>query len=101
MTSKKYNLEVENVGSDSYIVMSKGHHDEHVFMKEVRKCGYRWPLGMPKHVFIKVTPDNVEGGVNYNIVDKSVKGSFPATYSWEAFGSESYDYEAFKKFEAI
>ncbi|KVD52493.1 hypothetical protein WM11_25760 [Burkholderia ubonensis] len=46
---KTYPLDIQNVGDDTYIVMSKGHHDVHEFMRQVRADGFDWPLGMPKH----------------------------------------------------
>ncbi len=87
--AKQYPLEVENVGGDTYIVMSKGHHDHKEFMKAVQDS-WDWPLGKPEHVWIKSTPNNVDGGSYFNIVDKSTRGAFPATYSWEAYGDEQY-----------
>jgi hypothetical protein len=90
--SNKYPLDIENVGNDTYIVMSKGHHDIHDFMKAVREAGYNWPLGNPQHVWIKATPDRTgESRALCNIVTKEVRGAFPATYSWEAYGDEQYD----------
>ena len=32
---KKYELEINNVGSDMYMYMSKGHHDIHEFMTAI------------------------------------------------------------------
>ncbi len=89
--AKQYPLEVENVGGDTYIVMSKGHHDVHEFMQKVREDGYSWPLCMPEHVWIKATPDQTgESTCIYNVVKEGTRGAFPATYSWEAYGDELY-----------
>ncbi|WP_180980378.1 hypothetical protein [Vibrio diazotrophicus] len=94
--SNKYPLDIENVGNDTYIVMSKGLHGAHEFMKAVREAGYDWPLGNPQHVWIKATPDRTgESRALYNIVDQSVRGAFPATYSWEASGDELYQRELY------
>lgn len=86
---KGYPLEVENVGGDTYIVMSKGHHDLDEFMKAVQES-WDWPLGKPEHVWIKSTPNNIDGGTIFHVVEESVRGSFPATYSWEAYGDDRY-----------
>ncbi|MBF4337581.1 hypothetical protein [Vibrio anguillarum] len=88
---KQYPLEINNVGGDTYIVMSKGHHDIHEFMQKVREDGYEWPLGMPKHVWIKATPDRSgESICVYHVVKEGTRGAFPATYSWESCGDDLY-----------
>lgn len=89
---KKYPLDVVNVGGDTYIVMSKGHHDFDEFMSAVREAGYDWPLGMPEHKWVKTTPDRT-GKLNgvYSFVEQGTRGSWPATYSHEAFGDERYE----------
>ncbi len=91
MAAKTYPLEIHNVGDHSYMVMSKGHHEPDEFMKQVREEGYEWPLGNPKHVYVKATPCNTEENIsNYTIVEKGTRGAFPATYSYEACGDELY-----------
>lgn len=89
--AKDYPLDVQNVGDDTYCVMSKGHHDSDVFMAKVREDGYDWPLGNPKHVWVKTTPCNTgEYQSHYNIVDEGTAGAWPATYSWEAYGEDQH-----------
>lgn len=89
--TKQHPLEVESVGGDTYIVMSKGHHDSRIFMSAVREAGYDWPLGNPEHVWIKATPDNTgESTCIYNVVKEGTRGAFPATYSWESYGNDLY-----------
>ena len=78
---KDYPLEVESVGEDTYLVMSRGHHDTNAFMAEVIKGFSDWNLGGAKQVWIKTTP--TKNGWNYNIVDQSTRGAWPATYCWE------------------
>lgn len=39
MSDKVYPLESKSVGGDTYIVMTKGHHDPNLFMKQVREEG--------------------------------------------------------------
>ena len=90
-TKAKYPLEIENVGGDVFMVMSRGHHDATEFMVAVRDAGYNWPLGNPKQVWCKSVPNSVDGcGVIYAFVDKGSKGSWPATISSEAYDDEQY-----------
>jgi len=84
-----YPIEIENAGDDTYIVMSRGHHDPHEFMRKVREDGYDWPLGMPTHHWVKMTP--VPDGYRYHFVIKGTRGAFPATYAHEAFGDMRYE----------
>ncbi|WP_175706792.1 hypothetical protein [Burkholderia ambifaria] len=90
--SKSYPLEIENVGEDTYIVMSRGHHDPHEFMRKVREEGFDWPLGMPTHRWVKRTPAN-DGDHTcwYNFVEEGTRGAFPATYAHEAYGDDRYE----------
>ena len=87
---KSYPLDVESVGSDTYIVMSRGHQDFDEFMKACMVHYHDWNLGDPQHVWVKTTP--AKGGWNYNIVDKGTRGAWPATYCWE-YGD---NYEKYK-----
>lgn len=93
--SRHYPLEIENVGSHTYIVMSRGHHDSQRFMKAVKEEGFGdWPLGHPQKVWVKATPCNTnEYNHFYHIVQEGVRGAFPATYSWETYGEERFDFE--------
>lgn len=90
---KTYPLEIENAGQDTYIVMSRGHHDPHEFMKKVRADGYTWPLGMPSHHWVKSVPASRDSGYDrlFVFVEKGTRGAFPATYSHEAYGDETYE----------
>lgn len=91
MGKKTYPLDIENVGGDEYIVMSRGHHDIHEFMKAVREH-YSWPLGVPEHRWAKVVPDSTgERGYLFAFVSEDVRGAFPVTYSWEAYGDDAYE----------
>ena len=47
---KTHPLEIESVGSDTYIVMSRGHHNLDEFMREAVKQYPDWQLGGPVHV---------------------------------------------------
>lgn len=80
---KKYPLEVESVGSDQYIVMSRGHHDLELFMAEVDKEFGDWKCGNPAHKWVKSTPDRAgEFSMRYVFVEKGTRGAWPATYAW-------------------
>lgn len=86
----KYPLEVESVGSDTYIVMSKGHHDLEEFMKAAVDTYRGWYLGGPQHVWCKTTPHK-EGSL-YNFVKEGTRGAWPATYCHEfAEGYKRYN----------
>jgi hypothetical protein len=99
MAKREYPLIIENVGENDYIVMSRGHHDPHEFMRKVREEGYDWPLGFPKHEWVKMTPANDGGEHNcfYNFVTEGTRGAFPATYAHEAYGDERYEVVAIRK----
>lgn len=89
---KKYSLEIENTGHDTYILMSRGHHDFVDFMKAVSEYK-NWPMGFPEHVWYKAVPCNVEElGFTcfYRIVPKGTRGAFPATVTHEAYGEDRY-----------
>lgn len=90
MSEKKYVLDIKNVGDDECILMSKGHHDPHEFMAEVRKY-YDWPLGFPTHEWIRVIPGNDHHGALYVQAAPHSRGAFPATYTREAYGDDSYE----------
>lgn len=92
MSKKTYPLSIDSVGSDEYIVMSRGHHDIHDFMKAVRADGYEYPLGVPVHRWAKFTPDPTgEFSRRYHFVKEGTRGAFPVTYAWEAYGEERYE----------
>lgn len=87
-----YPLDIENVGDDTYIVMSRGHHDPHAFMRAVREAGYDWPLGVPTHHWVKATPCRCgQHTKHYALLDKPVRGAFPATYAHEAYYDDRYE----------
>ncbi|MBJ9709838.1 hypothetical protein [Burkholderia gladioli] len=94
--NKTYPLEVESIGSDVYILISRGHHDIHEFMRTVRAEGFGWPLGVPKHIWMKTRPSRDPGYTCfYDVVPEGTRGAWPATHVQEAWGESSY--EAFLK----
>jgi hypothetical protein len=90
--SKTYALEIENIGSDTYILISRGHHDIHEFMRRVRADGYDWPLGEPVHIWMKTRPSR-DPGYNcfYDVVPEGTRGAWPATHVHEAWHESAYE----------
>ncbi len=86
-------LEIENIGEDTYILMSKGHHDIHAFMRQVREDGYDWPLGVPEHCYMITipTPDSDSTVCVYEEATKDTKGAWPCTYVSEAYREDGYE----------
>ena len=89
---KDYPLDICDVSINDHIVMSRGHHDIHEFMKAVREEGIEYQLCVPEHRWAKVVPDST-GEFNhiYVFVKESVRGSFPVTYSWGANKEDTYE----------
>lgn len=89
---KLYPLEPFSVGEDTYIVISKGHHDVHQFMKAVREH-WNWPLGMPIHIWMKTMPAPKGSGYRcwYQPVPEGTLGAWPCTYVHEAYHEDSYE----------
>ena len=91
MSKRAYPLSLENVGGDTYSLMSKGHHAPDDFMRQVRAGGYEWPLGMPKHIWLRCIPPP-EGYATWYVEAKAgVRGAFPATQCWEAYNDDTYE----------
>lgn len=85
---KQYPLEVQSVGEDVYIVMSKGHHDLTEFMRAAL-LQYDWPLGSPQQMWMRAVPQR-DGSCIYVETSAGARGAFPATYCWERFGEERW-----------
>jgi len=88
---KHYPLKIENVGDDVYCLMSRGHHDIHIFMHRVREDGYTWTLGTPEHLWFHPVPNKQTGGSYYAHANPGSRGSFPATCVTESCLEESYE----------
>jgi hypothetical protein len=87
----KYPLEPESIGSDTYIVISRGHHDIHEFVRAVRKT-FSWPLGTPEHIWMKTVPSrDPMYRCWYQPVPKGTRGAWPATYVAEAYNEDCYE----------
>lgn len=79
-----YPLEVESVGGDTYIVMSRGHHDLDEFMRAAVEQYPDWQLGGPVHKWCKSVPDRSgQFSMRYEFVKEGTRGAWPATYCWE------------------
>lgn len=90
---RRYPLDIQNVGEDIYMLMSKGYHDPHEFMKAVTDEGYDWPLGWPTHEWVRTIPAPKNSGYAFIYIkaEPGSRGAFPATYAREAFGDDIYD----------
>lgn len=92
----RYPLEIENIGADTYMLMSRGHHDFKEFMKAAKEAHPSWPMGKPEHVWYKTVP--ARGGYAevigfdsmYIEVAEGVRGAWPATLTIEAYGEDRY-----------
>lgn len=79
-----YPLDIISVGSDTYIVMSKGHHDLNGFIESAREAYPNWLLGGAEHKWCKTVPDRSgEFDSRYVFVEPGTKGAWPATYCYE------------------
>lgn len=89
---KIYPLEIENIGDNTYILMSRGHHDVHEFMKAVRKDDCDWCLGMPTHLWFRAVPTRLAGwSCKYHVAKEGERGAFPVTHCQEAYGEDTYE----------
>lgn len=91
---KTYPLEPFSIGEDTYIVISKGHHDIHEFMRAVRAdVSEDWPLEVPRHIWMKTTPTRPGSGYSawYSPCEPHTRGAWPCTYASEAYNEDRYD----------
>lgn len=91
MAARDYPLDLENVGGDVYSLMSRGHHDPHEFMRQVRADGYTWPLGMPKHIWLRSVRPPQGYSTWYVEASGPGRGAFPATQCWEEYSEDTYE----------
>lgn len=90
----RYPLEIESVGGDTYIVMSRGHHDLGEFMRAAVDQYPDWQLGGPEHKWCKTVPDRSGNlACRYAFVEPGTRGAWPATYCWE-YGEDWQRYNA-------
>lgn len=100
MTKREWPLDIENVGGDTYSLLSRGHHDVHEFMRQVREDGFDWPLGMPKHIWLRCVPPPDGYATWYVEAREGSRGAFPATQCWEAYGDDRYECAKFNQAES-
>lgn len=85
-------IEIENIGGDVYVLIARGHHDAHEFMKQVRSEGYDWPLGMPQHLYFRTVPTQRADLVClYVPAKKGARGAYPVTHVQEAWNDDAYE----------
>ncbi len=88
----RYPLSPMSIGEDTHIIISRGHHDVHELMAAVRREGWDWPLGMPRHLWFKTMPARRDGYLNWlQPVTEGTRGAWPCTYVSEAYGEDSYE----------
>jgi hypothetical protein len=93
--ARDYPLHIQNIGEDVYTLISKGHHDPHVFMAKVREEGWSWPLGMPQHIWFRAIPTRKPYYIClYVEAVAGSRGAWPATLTTEAWGEDSYEARA-------
>lgn len=84
---KTYELKIEACHTDSeQIYRSKGHHSTEDFLAALQDYGIDVTrFTVPQLVYVKTTPAANNSGYScwYSIVDKSVRGAYPATYVGE------------------
>ena len=92
MVAKQYALEPFSIGEDIYVVISRGHHDIHQFMRKIRE-DYSWPLGVPEHIWMKTCPAPRNSGYRcwYEPVKEGTRGAWPCTYVAEAYNEDRYE----------
>lgn len=79
----EFPLEVENIGDDTYRVMSRGHHDLSAFLAAATALYPSWSLGSARHLWFRATP---RAGYRcwYSEAAPGSRGAFPVTYAEEA-----------------
>ena len=85
--AQQHPLDIESVGGDTYIVMSKGHHDLETFIEKAHEMYPDWHLGGAQHKWCKTVPDRSGNlACRYVFVEPGTRGAWPATYAWEYGG---------------
>ncbi|EHP44170.1 hypothetical protein OR16_04302 [Cupriavidus basilensis OR16] len=91
MSAKHYPLDIKRVDEDTYILMSKGHHDPHEFMRKAREEGWTWPLRTPVHTWMRAVPSRApEYNCIYVEAAEGERGAWPATYAYGVYGDDHY-----------
>lgn len=89
---RNYPLEPMKICGDFVAVISKGHHDIHDFMREVRKH-WNCVLSVPEHFYMRTVPPREDDlACWYEVVPKGTRGAWPATYAHESPMEDSYEH---------
>jgi hypothetical protein len=91
---KTYPLKIEICHSDNErMYRSKGHHSTEDFVEALKEFGVHGKWSVPEQMYLKTTPapKNSDYSCWYSVVDKSVRGSYPATYVYEYYDKEFID----------
>ena len=88
---KKYPLEIRPFDDDGWILVSKGHHEIHEFMRAVAEHGNDEPMGVPQHLWFRTLPrpDHVNR-VEWMLAEPVARGVWPGTMSESCSVDESY-----------
>ena len=87
---KSYPLEIEICHTDDEkIYRTRGHHTTEDMVAALKEFGVNGKWSVPKQLYVKTTPAHKDSWYDcfYVVVDKSVRGSYPATYVYE-YGEE-------------
>ena len=88
MNKKTYPMVLENWGDDTYMVISRGHHDLDKFKKHVNEEYEEWGdfFEVAYHSYFKATPSkNPYSSCYYTPCTKDTRGAFPATVAQEGW----------------
>ena len=102
---EKYPLKLENWGDDSYMIISRGHHELDVFKRLVNQEYEHFGnfFESAYHGYFKATPHDF--GTAYSPVGPNTRGAFPATIAqegWQAeFGDKEWERVVFKNGDLV
>lgn len=86
----QYPLELENIGGDSYLVISRGHHDLQLFKEKVLEeyAGFGNFFTDAYHCYYKATPRDGYSAW-YTPCSSHVRGAFPVTVAQEGWKAKA------------
>lgn len=94
MSNKSYPLDLENWGDDTYMVISRGHHDLDQFKKYVNEEYDSWGdfFEVAYHTYFKASPSKSPySRCYYSPCSKNTRGAFPATVAQEGWTQAATD----------
>lgn len=104
--AKEYPLVLENWGSDTYYVVSRGHHDFETFEKLVREEYEAWGnfFGCAYHDYVKAVPRQGYQAY-YTPCSPDTRGAIPVTVALEGyeekFGRKSWERHRFSRNQIV